>query len=228
MRKYSKPILFLLAVVLLWILDSVFGWSRLISGESLPFLQGIVAEHLPAAAALYVLLTIVGCVLLALPGVTFAVIAGALFGPWLGTLLCLMATTLGAIAAFLAARYFLRDWLKPLVMKEKLLRRFLFDETGRSAYVLLLITRLIPLFPYNLQNFAYGITDIPLTTYSVCTLLFMAPGVAMFTIGTAGLTVGEGSSGCLLLALAMLLIVTAAGWFLRRRYLSQKEDTRHD
>ena len=73
-----------------------------------------------------------------------------------------------------------------------------------------MITRLVPLFPYNLQNFAYGITDMPLATYSVCTFLFMAPGVAMFTIGSAGLTAEENkwiyfAASALLLAVVMLL-----------------------
>lgn len=223
MRKYIKPLIFVLALALLWILDRIFGWSELVSGESLSLLQGIVSDNLTAAAALYVLLTIVGCVLLALPGVTFAVLAGLLFGPWLGSALCLLATTLGAVAAFLASRYFLRDWLKPIVLKNALLRRFLFDEAGRSAFLLLLITRLVPLFPYNLQNFAYGITDIPLLPYSLYTFLFMAPGVALFTVGTVGLTSESGKVGYLLLALVLLLAVFLLGWWLKRRYLGQKE-----
>lgn len=227
MRKYTKPLIFLLILTLLWILDRIFGWSDLVSGESLSLLQGIVSENLAAAAALYVLLTIVGCVLLALPGVTFAVLAGLLFGPWLGSALCLLATTLGAVAAFLTSRYFLRDWLKPIVLKNALLRRFLFDEAGRSALLLLLITRLVPLFPYNLQNFAYGITDIPLLPYSLYTFLFMAPGVTLFTVGTVGLTAESGKAGYLLLALFLLLTVFLLGWWLKRHYLGKKEAS-HD
>ena len=227
MRKYIKPLIFLLAAVLLWLLDRIFGWSELMSGESLSLLRSIVSENLAAAAALYALLTIVGCVLLALPGVTFAILAGLLFGPWLGSFLCLAATTLGAIAAFLASRYFLRDWLKPIVLKNALLRRFLFEEADRSAILLLLITRLVPLFPYNLQNFAYGITDIHLLPYSLYTFLFMAPGVALFTVGIVGLTSETGNAGYLLLALFLLLAVFLLGWWLKRHYLGQKESS-HD
>jgi uncharacterized membrane protein YdjX (TVP38/TMEM64 family) len=51
-----------------------------------------------------------------------------------------------------------------------------------------MITRLIPLFPYNLQNFAYGITDISFWRYTAYTFLFMLPGVSVATIGAAGLT----------------------------------------
>lgn len=227
MRKYGKPLLFLLIIALLLVLSRLFGWSDMINRDSLSLLQKVVADNLAAAALLYVALTVVGCVLLALPGVTFAVIAGVLFGPWLGTALCLLATTLGAIAAFLASRYFLRDWLKPMVMKNVPLRRILFDNAEHSAVILLLITRLIPIFPYNLQNFAYGITDIPLLPYSLYTLLFMTPGVAVFTVGSVGLTEDSGAAGYLVLALVLFLSVTWIGRRLKRRYLDPKEDS-HD
>lgn len=224
MRKNVKPILFFLTLLLIVILDRIFGFSALLSGESLSFLQNMVDDHLLSAALLYILITIAGCVLLALPGVTFAVLAGVLFGPWLGTALCLVATTLGAVAAFLAARYCLRDWLKPMVMKNTLLKRYLFDEAGRSAVLLLLITRIVPLFPYNLQNFAYGITEIPLLPYTLYTFLFMMPGVALFTVGTVGLTTEEGKAGYLLLTLALLGVVLLLGNRVKKRHFDRKEN----
>jgi len=224
MRKTIKPLIFFLVILLIMALDRIFGFSELLSGDSLTMLHNMVEDHIISAALLYVLITIAGCVLLALPGVTFAVLAGVLFGPWLGTALCLLATTLGAVAAFLAARYFLRDWLKPMVMKNTLLKRYLFDEAGRSAVLLLLITRIVPLFPYNLQNFAYGITEIPLLPYTLYTLLFMMPGVALFTVGTVGLTTEEGKAGYLLLTLALLGVVLLLGNRVKKRHFDRKEN----
>lgn len=224
MRKTIKPLIFFLVILLIMALDRIFGFSELLSGDSLTMLHDMVEDHLISAALLYVLITIAGCVLLALPGVTFAMLAGVLFGPWLGTALCLLATTLGAMAAFLTARYFLRDWLKPMVMKNTLLKRYLFDEAGRSAIVLLLITRIVPLFPYNLQNFAYGITDIPLLPYTLYTLLFMMPGVALFTVGTVGLTTEDGNVGYLILTLALLAVVLMLGHLVKTHHFAQKED----
>jgi uncharacterized membrane protein YdjX (TVP38/TMEM64 family) len=222
MRKYGKPLLFLLIIALLLVLSRLFGWSDMINRDSLSLLQKVVADNLAAAALLYVALTVVGCVLLALPGVTFAVIAGVLFGPWLGTALCLLATTLGAIAAFLASRYFLRDWLKPMVMKNAPLRRILFDNAEHSAVNLLLITRLIPIFPYNLQNFAYGVTDIPFATYSLGSLIFMLPGTAMYTIGFAGIADREHRWLYIGIALALAVIVFGTAAWLRRKYITEE------
>ena len=224
MKRYWKLIVFAALVALVLVLDHIYGWSdALRDGDGLALLRAAVREDLLRAAALYCLLTVVGCVVLSLPGVTFAVIAGVLFGPWLGTALCLAATTLGAVAAFLAGRFFLKDAIEPLVRKNALLNRLLFEDAGRSDIVLLMITRLVPLFPYNLQNFAYGVTDISLGAYSLYTFLFMIPGVALFTVGSVGLTAGQGRWGYLAAAAGLLVLVVVLAWAVKRRYLDRPE-----
>ena len=229
LRKYSKPLVLLAVIAAILVLDRHYGWSDYLSDmENLQFLLDTVQENLLEALLIYTLLTIVGCVVLALPGITFAVFAGLLFGPWLGTLACLGATTIGAVAAFLVGRFFLRDSIKPLVMKNKWMKKVLFDDAGRSDIVVLMITRLVPVFPYNLQNFAYGITDIGLTAYTLYTFLFMLPGVALFTIGSAGFT-AEGNRWMYFATAAVLLVVVfGLGWFVKKKYLeapaSPKED----
>lgn len=224
MKRYWKLIVFAALVALVLVLDHIYGWSDYLrGGDGLALLRAAVREDLLRAAALYCLLTVVGCVVLSLPGVTFAVIAGVLFGPWLGTALCLIATTLGAIAAFLAGRFFLKDAIEPLVRKNALLDRLLFEDAGRSDIVLLMITRLVPLFPYNLQNFAYGVTDISLGAYSLYTFLFMIPGVALFTVGSVGLTAGSGRWGYLAAAAGLLVLVVLLAWAVKRRYLDRPE-----
>ena len=131
MKKYGKLILFLVLVAAIAVLNRRFGWSDYLRDTgNLTFLQTLVGEHLWQAAALYTLITVVACVVLALPGVTFAVFAGILFGPWLGTVLCLTATTLGAMAAFLVGRFFLKESVQPMVERNKTLKRILFDEAG--------------------------------------------------------------------------------------------------
>lgn len=120
--------------------------------------QHITVENLPAAIFIYLVVTAVGSVAFALPGISFAILAGLLFGPVLGTICCTVAATLGAVAAFLLGRYFLKDTVGAAARKNPYLRRLLFDETGKKQIWILMITRLVPLFPYNLQNFAYGVT----------------------------------------------------------------------
>ena len=220
MKKYAKPAAFVLIAAVILLLDRRYGWSQLLGDqENLSFLTALVRENFWQAALLYCAITVIGCVVLALPGVTFAVFAGVLFGPWLGTLLCLIATTIGAVAAFIAGRFFLKDTVKPMVEKSRWLKKLLFEDVGRSDVVVLMITRLVPLFPYNLQNFAYGVTDMPVMTYTLCTFVFMLPGVALFTVGTAGFTADGSRWIYFAVAAALLVLVLFLGWFIRKRFL---------
>ena len=211
-------------IVVILVLNHIYGWSAYLSdSDNLKFLSDMIQEHFILAALIYIGLTIVACVVLALPGVTFAILAGVIFGPWWGTLFCLIATTLGAIIAFIVGRFFLQDSIKPMVAKNALLKKILFDEAGRSDIVLLAITRLVPLFPYNIQNFAYGITDISLAHYSLYTFIFMIPGVALYTIGTAGFTSAENRWLYWGIAAALLVLVMFLGWYVKKRYLGSEE-----
>lgn len=222
-RKNSKLLIFILIIAAILVLNHIFGWSRYLSdSENLRFLSSMIQEHFVMAALIYIGLTIIACVVLALPGVTFAILAGAIFGPWWGTLFCLIATTLGAIIAFVVGRFFLQDSIKPMVAKNATLKRVLFDDAGRSDIVLLAITRLVPIFPYNIQNFAYGITDISLAHYSLYTFVFMIPGVALYTIGTAGFTSEENRWLYFGIAAGLLVLVIFLGWFIRKRFLGDE------
>ena len=94
-----------------------------------------------------------------------------------------------------------------------------FDDVQHSGVILLMVTRLVPLFPYNLQNFAYGLTDMKLLPYTLYTFLFMAPGAAIFTLGAAGIGDSERRKLYLFLALVLALIVTTAGIILRKKFI---------
>ncbi|MCI9421796.1 MAG: TVP38/TMEM64 family protein [Dorea sp.] len=226
MKKYIKIITFVVIIILILALNHHFGWSVYLSDEkNLMFLKKTVEENFLWALCVYIVLTIFGCVVLALPGITFAVAAGILFGPFMGIFACLTATTLGAMLAFLVGRFFLKESVKPMLEKNKLLKKLLFSEDGKSDMLVLMITRMVPLFPYNLQNFAYGITDIGFWKYSVLTFVFMLPGVSFFTIGSAGLTAEGDKWKYFLTAGILAVLVTAAGILLQRRFLGNvKED----
>lgn len=223
-KKNIKLIAFVLIIVAILILNKIYGWSSYLSNsENLKFLSDMIQDNFILAALIYVAITIIACVVLALPGVTFAILAGVLFGAWWGTLFCLIATTLGAIIAFIVGRFFLKDSIKPMVERNKLMKKILFDDSSRSDIVLLAITRLVPIFPYNIQNFAYGITDISLSHYSLYTFLFMVPGVALYTIGTAGLTSGENRWLYFGIAAGLLVMVLLLGAFVKKKYMSKEE-----
>lgn len=211
--RNRKLWIFLGLAALVSIGNSIFGWSEYLANQGdLPIIRRALADNLVLALLIYGALTVAGCVLLALPGVTFAIAAGLLFGPVWGTLACWLAVTLGACLSFLVGRYFLKDALKPKLAKNSYLNRLLFAGAEQSDVFLLAITRLVPLFPYNLQNFAYGITDIRFLPYALYSALFMLPGTAAYTVGAAGMVNPEKRVPYLMFAgtlLAAVLIISA-------------------
>lgn len=225
--KNKKMWVFAGTIITILCLNHIFGWSSYISNmDNLDFLKQAVEDNLPYAIAIYMLLTIAGCAFLALPGVTFAIFAGLLFGPVLGTICCSAATTIGAVLAFAAGRFFLKDAVRPMVIKNKYLNKWLFDNSGKIQLFVLIITRLVPVFPYNLQNFAYGITDINFSTYMIGSLVFMLPGTAMYTVGTAGLADKENRMLYMGIAAVLAIGVMGMGVFLKKRYIQEDQDGR--
>ncbi len=226
--KNKKLWIFIGIIFVIIFLDHRFKWSSFLGDlDNLKLLEDMVKENLFQAILIYMVVTVIGCVVLALPGVTFAIAAGLLFGPVTGTLCCSAATTAGAMAAFIIGRFFLKDTIEPLVKKNQYIKKWLFDETGQNEVFILMITRLVPVFPYNLQNFAYGITDIRFGTYSVCSLIFMLPGTAMYTVGTAG--IADKGNRVLYIGTALILavLVMGLGAFLKKHYIKEEQVKEH-
>lgn len=221
-KSWIKIIIFVLLIAIIFLLDKKLAWSKYISDiDNLINIKKSVNNNLFVVSLLYILITIVGCVLLALPGLTFAIIAGIIFGPMLGTFMCLLATTIGAMLAYIVGKYMLKDAIKPMLEKNKTLKKLLFSNDDKKDIVILMITRMIPIFPYNLQNFAYGITDIPFTKYSIYTFIFMFPGVALFTIGAAGITASENKWLYFAVAGIILVIVVTIGLIIKKKFLKE-------
>lgn len=221
-EKINKKVwIFAGLILLLFLWGRNSSWSEsFTSGRAVELLKETVEQNFWKAAGCYLVFTVVGSVVLALPGITFAVLAGLLFGPIAGTFLCVLAATAGAALAFAAGRFFLQDTIKPMAVKNPYLKKWLFDESGKNQMFVLLITRLVPLFPYNLQNFAYGVTDISFWSYLAGSFVFMLPGTAMYTVGTAGLTDSENRALYLGTAALLAASVLCLGMFLKKKYVS--------
>ena len=118
------------------------------------------------------------------PGVVFVLAGGALFGPLWGSLWSLVGATLGATLAFLVARYIAGGWVARRA--GGLLKR-LIDGVDAEGWRFIAFVRLVPLFPFNLSNYALGLTRIPLVHYVIASLICMAPGALAYTwLGYAG------------------------------------------
>jgi uncharacterized membrane protein YdjX (TVP38/TMEM64 family) len=81
-----------------------------------------------------------------------------------------------------------------------------------------MITRLLPIFPFNLQNFAYGITNISIVKYTIGTFLFMIPGIIIFSIGTEGIINKENRNSMFFIGLLAIFIMVIIGICLYKKY----------
>jgi uncharacterized membrane protein YdjX (TVP38/TMEM64 family)/rhodanese-related sulfurtransferase len=153
--------------------------------------------------ALYALATV-----LFLPGSVITLAGGALFGPVWGTLWNLTGATIGAALAFLVARYLGADWVARRAGPRL---QNLNDGVTAEGWRFVAFVRLVPLFPFNLLNYALGLTRIPFLAYVLASWLFMLPGAFAYTwLGYAGreaLAGGEGMIRNILIALALLAAV---------------------
>jgi uncharacterized membrane protein YdjX (TVP38/TMEM64 family) len=113
-----------------------------------------------------------------LPGSILTLGAGVVFGVWLGALYVFIGATLGATVAFLVGRYLARNWVaKKIAGNDKF--NAIDRAVGKEGLKIVLLTRLSPIFPFNLLNYAFGLTGVSLQDYVIGSL-GMIPGTLMY------------------------------------------------
>jgi len=146
-------------------------------------LEAWVRDAGPVAPLLFMLIYAVAAVLF-LPGSVLTLAGGALFGPVLGTIYNLTGATLGATLAFLIARYLASDWVADKTGGRV---KQLINGVEGEGWRFVAFVRLVPLFPFNLLNYALGLTRLRLLHYILATYVFMLPGAIAYTyLGYAG------------------------------------------
>ena len=182
-HDWWRPVALLAAIVVILVLAKVFGIGERL-GELREWIQGLGPWGPVAFVFLYS-----AAVVAAIPGSALTVAAGALFGSVLGVILVINAATLGASLAFLIARYFARDAIaRRLSTNEKFQK--LDRLTEDHGAIIVALTRLVPLFPFNLLNYGFGLTRVPFWTYVGWSWLCMLPGTILYVIGADAFTEG--------------------------------------
>jgi len=214
-----RPVILVLAVVALLLTARALGL-----GERLAELRGWIADLGPLGPFAYIAIY-VAAVVLAVPGSAITVLAGILFGSVLGTVIVSVASVSGATLAFLISRYFARESVAQWLAKNEKFAR-LDALTGRHGAIMVAITRLVPLFPFNLLNYGFGLTRVGLWTYVFWSWLCMLPGTVLYVAGgdTISRALAEGMVpwALVFLVVGLLALTLALGWFMRR-YLNKKE-----
>ena len=132
----------------------------------------------PAGAGVFILLYALAAVLL-VPGSLLTLAGGAIYGLFWGSLIASAASTLGAGAAFLTGRYLARDWVaRKLAGSPKF--SAIDAAVAEGGWKIVGLTRLSPVFPYTLLNYAYGLTRVTFKEYLLASWLGMMPGTVLY------------------------------------------------
>jgi len=151
--------------------------GRRLGGELSAVLNAISALG-PAAPLAFIAIYIIACVLF-IPGSILTIGAGVIFGVLWGSIYVSIASTAGATAAFVVGRYFAREAVARRIEGNPRFRS-IDDAVAREGWKMVLLTRLSPVFPFNLLNYAYGLTRVSLSEYVLASWIGMLPATVMF------------------------------------------------
>jgi uncharacterized membrane protein YdjX (TVP38/TMEM64 family) len=167
---------------------------------------------------IFILVWIAACVFF-LPGLPITIVGGLVFGALWGTVYSSIGSILGATAAFLVGRYAARGMVEGLVQKNAVLRK-IDDGVKQQGWRMLMITRLVPIFPFNAQNYVYGLTKISLPTYFIVSWICMLPATIAFNFAAGSVRTGQFGKMFLYLAIAAVFFVLLSlipGW-IKKKY----------
>jgi len=184
-------------------------------------LQGLISGYGYWAPLIYIMLYSAAPALF-MPGLPLTILGGLLFGPVWGVVYTIIGATSGASVAFLVARYLGREWISTKMSGPRWEK--LDADVAHHGWKIVALTRLIPLFPFNLLNYAFGITRIPFLHYALTSFVCMLPATIAYV--SLSSSVGQLLKGELSvefgigLGLVVLLSLLPWGW---RRYAAAKK-----
>lgn len=224
LRK-ALPRLLLLAAVVAGIVVAVLQSDSLDSAA----LEAWIVQFGPWAPIVFICAYILATVFF-LPGLLFTLAAGALFGPYLGTVYALIGATVGATISFVIARYVLAEWIASRTPAR--VQRVI-EGVEDEGWRFVAMTRLIPFIPFNALNYVLGLTRIRLAAYVLASVVFMAPGAAAYAyLGYAGRSLATGDGDLVQNALLGLAVLGLIGFmprlikrFMRSRKGAQQAET---
>ncbi len=169
----AKLLLWALAIVAVLVLGREVNAPVLLK-TALDWIQGLGGW----GAAIFVVLYIVATVCF-LPGSILTLGAGVVYGVAQGAILVSLSATLGATAAFFVGRYVARGWVVGQIERSAAFRA-IDDAVGREGWKIVGLTRLSPVFPFNLLNYAFGVTRVRPRDYILASWIGMIPGTLMY------------------------------------------------
>lgn len=169
----TKNLILLSSTIIFVVIIAKFLNIQSLLQQSLIWVESLGFWGPAAFIAIYNLATI-----LFIPGSVLTLGGGVLFGVFWGSLYVFIAATFGATFAFLIGRYVSRDWVSRKIEKYPKFKAVDF-AVSQEGLKIVFLTRLSPVFPFNLLNYAFGVTQVSLKDY-ILGSIGMIPGTVMY------------------------------------------------
>lgn len=176
--KIVKVICLIIILAVVFLLAKNFGIFHYLKNRA--ELERVIKDMGVLAPAVYIIIyTIV--TLSCVSPVPIAIVGGIVFGGLFGVLYTVIGAGIGLSLAFLIARYVARDFIEKKFGKSEIFKKV---ENGvkNDSWFILAVTRFLPIFPFGLQNYLYGLTSIKFGLYSILSILFILPGTTAFIL----------------------------------------------
>ena len=188
LMKYSKSNLFK------WLLWFILGMGLILTAHHLVNFEQVLSsiliwlKSLGTWGAIAFIIVYTFTTLICVPGSILALGGGALFGAVWGAIVVFIGGFMGAISAFSLSRYFFQDWVKRQLSKRlylQALNQAIASEGWKFAFLL----HLSPIIPFNILNYALGVSKLAFQDYTIATAIGIFPGVILYTF--LGSTIGD-------------------------------------
>lgn len=197
-KKYAATVLSIISVVLLVV--TVVG--AILLREYIDDLEAFAREHIVIGSIIFLIVCALQVIVAFIPGEVVEIAAGVLFGPWWGTLFCLVAETIGSIIVILLVRRFGRRLVESLYPREKLdALPILNDSKKRNVFIFMLFA--IPGTPKDFLTYLIGLTKVSIPMYILLTFFARIPSVITSTF--AGSSIVDGK----LIQAVVIFVITA-------------------
>lgn len=173
-RFMTPKFMIMLAVALLIVVGVCLNQQGIFSAD---VLKNLLERHPVAAPVIFLLIYAIAPALF-LPSIPITLAAGFFWGPVWGVIFSITGATIGACLPFFLSRHLLQDFIRSKISAERW--QWLQDKVNQHGWKAVAFTRLIPVFPFNLLNYLFGLTPIAFFQYLWSTFVFMLPACIAF------------------------------------------------
>lgn len=231
-KKTANGLGLIILVSILTVMIAGFLMANETFREFLESVEAYADDNMLTVAGLYVLVQ-AAVVILLFPGLIFTLMAGYLFGPVIGTLVMVSGTVIGASTAFMIARFAFSDYFQGVLDRNPTFS-VIAESVAHDGWKTVMLTRTIPLFPFKLSNYCFGVIPISLSQFAAGTMVGVIPltvtnvSVGALAADLGSLLEGESTLGVAQYGVIALGIVSGIVTFLLIRKRAKEKFARLD